>query len=97
MSASEDYYLQSKGKPLSPRFTLLDMGIIKNDTIQVCHRLRGGAQHFRNPFNPIREFNGNVAAFQNIANDNPSSLPTLMQHSNMAKLYPFEYTRKGFD
>ena len=78
-------------------FTLIDLGITEGDTIKVMPRLKGGTQHYRDPFNPIRELNGNVAAFQNPASDNPSCLPTLLQHSNMAKLYPFEYTRIGFD
>ena len=94
---TDDFYLTAKSKPLNTEYCMLDMGICKGDTIRVNIRLKGGAQHYRNPFNPIREFNGNIAAFQNSANDNPSILPTLLQHKNMAKMYPFEYTRVGFD
>ena len=71
----------SKAKPLLTRFTLLDLGLTDGDTIVIEPRLKGGATSHRNPSNPIREFNGGIVAFQNFATQNPSCLPTLLQHS----------------
>ena len=65
--------------------------------MQVNFRLKGGSAFHRNPRNPIREINGSISAFQNIAGANTSTLPTLLQHSHMLKAYPFEYTRMSFD
>ena len=97
LTGVNDFYLLAKCKPLNPQFSLLDMGIIEGDKIQVVQRLRGGATAHRNPSNPIREANGGIVAFQNFASQNPSCLPTLLQHSLMLRIYPFEYIHKSFD
>ena len=41
---SADFYLTAKGKVLSPNATLLDLGLLNGDTIQLNYRLKGGAQ-----------------------------------------------------
>ena len=69
---NEDFYMICKSKPLSPNFTLSDMGTTQHDVIKVVARLKGGATAHRNPSNPVREFNGGVIAFENLATQNPS-------------------------
>ena len=76
---------------------LNQLDIIKGDTINVNFRLRGGTTAHPNPSNPIREINGTIVSYQNQATQNPTCLPTLLQHSLMIKIYPFEYTRLSFD
>ena len=41
---SKEFYMISRAKPLNPKFTLIDIGIMNNDKIKIIRRIRGGAE-----------------------------------------------------
>ena len=44
MIGSNDFYMVSRAKPINPRFSLMDIGIMNNDKIEIIRRIRGGTE-----------------------------------------------------